>query len=169
MPQSEACRLSAAAVEAGEGSAGSGRVGRKSKEGDVGTWMRFGCAREDVGWVTGMPAYSGVGDWRREGMLNAPGWSENCCIRVPSSRAMRPRRRFSQPGSEEAFNVSVFERDVEGLEADSLLLFVCRDSPNIMASIESSMPMKSRMTRLVRRCKKVSFSKIRGVFESAVA
>lgn len=52
---------------------GEGRVGLKSKEGDVETVVRLGCVPEDVTCVIGMPAYSEVGALRTEGLVRKTG------------------------------------------------------------------------------------------------
>ena len=104
----------------------------------------------------GIPAYSVGGGI--EGVLKAPGWSESCCTRTPSSRATRSSRRFSHPKSPR----DASERLGADLDEDSpavgFVVSLGRASPKMIDRMASSIPMKSRMTFLVTRCQNDSSS-----------
>lgn len=97
--------------------------------------------------------------------LNAPGCSVSCCNSIPSSRERRSKSRPSQPepvdtGNEPSRRNDLEEPNPEGGLASSLS--VGSDSPKMMESRLSSIPIKSRMTLRVIRCQKDSLSSIAG-------
>ena len=96
-------------------------------------------------------------------VLDAPGCSVSCCNSIPSSRDRRSKSRPSQPVPA-GMDDELFKRNDlaepnprEGLPSS---LSVGSDSPKMMESRSSSIPMKSRMTLRVMRCQKDSRSSI---------
>lgn len=98
-------------------------------------------------------------------MLNAPGCSVSGCNSIPSSRERRSKSRPSQPVLVDNCLELSKRNDFEEPDPEVGLpssLSVGSDSPKMMESRSSSMPMKSRMTFRVMRCQKDSLSLIAG-------